>query len=160
MTRQNAKAHTSQGASVRALCAFARASLLAACSPKPDAGLVLYSQPAPQVAAEAHAKEIGGWAQRVDNTGSMEPLIAGGDWMVTDLRPTFADIREGWVCLYKSRGLPPDSRPVAHMAAAKSGETWIMTGLANANYERGAIAMTRWDFLGQVVQVYTRRPKP
>ena len=164
MTGENAKVRRNgpgfATAILGALCAFAFSFVLAGCSPKPDPGLVLWEQPAPKVAAEAHAREIAGWAQRVADTGSMMPLMAADDWMVTDVRAQFADVREGWVCLYKSRGLPANSAPVAHMAAARSGDTWIMTGLANPNYERGEIAMTRHDFIGHVVQVYTRRAKP
>jgi len=146
-----------------ALCvALVVAAVFAGCAPKPDASLVLWEQPAPQVAAQAHAREIGGLALVVLPTGSMEPFITGGDWVVVDPRLSYETIQPGQILLYQAGWLPASSPPVVHMAAAKSGDAWIMSGLANAHYENaanGGLHMTRAHYRGRVVQVYTRRVK-
>ena len=134
--------------------------LAAGCHPKPDSSIVFWEQPSPAVAAANHAKEIGGWSQLVASTGSMEPLLTGGDYTVVDVKATFDGIKEGDICLYKANWLPANSSPVCHMAASKSGDRWIMSGLANAHYEGGEHAMTKHDFLGKVVAAYTKRKKP
>jgi len=134
-------------------------ALLAGCAPKPDASIVLWEQPSPQIAAEAHAREISGRALWVQPTGSMEPMISGGDWIVVDYRLSFDTIRPGKIINYQAGWLPFPNPTVTHMAAAKSGDAWIMSGIANKHYEGGAQAMTREQYRGTVVQVYTRRAK-
>lgn len=42
----------------------------------------------------------------------------------------------------------------------RSGDGWIMDGIANAHYEGGAYIMLQRHYVGLAVQVYTRRPKP
>jgi hypothetical protein len=133
--------------------------MLFGCGPKPDQSIVLWEQPSPQIAAQAHAREITGRAFVVLSTGSMEPLITGGDWIVVDLRVPYDAIQVRDLLLYQANWLPADAPPVVHMAAAKLGDEWIMDGIANAHYERGAQRLKRADYRGKVVQVYTKRAK-
>ena len=136
------------------------ALVLLGCSPRqPDAWLVLWEQPAPQIAAQAHAREIAGLAFLVLPTGSMEPLITGGDWVVVDLRVKYEQIQKGDIVQYQANWLPPTAPTVIHMAAAKMSDKWIMDGINNAHYERGSQMLTRADYRGKVVQIYTKRAK-
>lgn len=143
------------------LCAFA-ALAVAACSPKIESGLVLYSQPSAQLAAQAHAKESPGryWAQRIYGV-SMQPTIRAGDWMVADAEFPFDSLAPGMVCIYA-----PDwfAGLVIHMAAEKSGAAWIMSGTNNAHYEGGGngngLHMERRHYRGRVLRVYSERQAP
>lgn len=134
---------------------------LLACAPKqPDSSLVLWEQPSPEIAAKAHAREKGLVALRVADTGSMEPMLSGGDWVVLDAGFPFAKLREGDVILYT-----PDWAPdkwVLHACAAKSGEAWIVHGLANAHYENGpngGLHVYSRHYRAKMVQGYTKRKK-
>jgi len=130
------------------------------CAPKqPDRALILWEQPAPQIAAKAHAKEISGIARPVSPTGSMEPHLFGGDWIVINPAWPWAMLKPRDLANYQASWLPPDVDTVTHMCAAKSGDEWIMDGIANAHYEKGTLRMVRADYRGKVVQVYTRRAK-
>ncbi len=135
-------------------------AMVTGCTPRaPDASLVLWEQPAPHVAAEAHAREKGLIASSVKGV-SMEPLIVAGDWYVADVAFPFAKLTEGDVIIYA-----PDwtAGLVIHACAAKSGEAWIMHGINNAHYEGGINGKTHvWPkhYRGKVVQIYTKRAKP
>lgn len=135
--------------------------LCAGCGPKaPDKSLILWEQPAPGIAANTHASEKPGLrAFHVLPTGSMEPFLTGGDWIVVDSNVPFASIKAGDLLLYQANWLPADSPPVTHMAAARSGPGWAMDGIANRHYENGAQTMMPADYRGKVIQVYTKRKK-
>ena len=137
------------------------ALVLAGCGPKaPDKSMILWEQPAPAIAAALHAKEIGGLVLQIAPTGSMEPFLTGGDYVVADVKFPFDRIKEGDVLIYKARWRPADANVVCHRAAAKSGDEWIMDGIANAHYETGSDGrMGPAEFRGKVVQVYTKRKK-
>lgn len=128
---------------------------LSGCGPKPDASVVLWEQPAPQIAAEAHAREKGLVARVVEGR-SMEPLIVAGDWAVFDVAAKFEDIAPGQLCIYAPEWEP--NKLAIHMAAARSGDGWKMDGIGNRNYDPGVILLPQ--YWGKVVQVYTRRAKP
>lgn len=146
---------------VSTLVACALLFALLGCAPKrPDPALVLWEQPAPEIAAKAHAREKGFSAHPVLPTGSMEPMITGGDWVV--IAPTFPweKLEESDVIAYV-----PDWTPllVIHACAAKSGHGWIVHGLANAHYENklnGGLHVYSRHYRGKVVQIYTKRTKP
>lgn len=136
--------------------------VLAGCSPKPDKSLILWEQPAPFIAAAAHATEIGGLWYTVAPTGSMEPFITGGDAIVVDTKFSWKDVTPGMVLVYKASWLPLGSPPVVHMAAAWSGEALIMSGIANEHYENsanGGLHLYKENYIGRVVRIYTKRVK-
>ena len=91
---------------------------------------------------------------------SMEPLIKAGDWMVADASFPYENLKEGTICIYA-----PDwtTNLVIHMAAAKSGDSWIMSGLNNSSYEGGGngngLHMQKRHYRGKVLKVYTERSK-
>jgi hypothetical protein len=129
---------------------------LSGCGPKPDTSVVLWDQPAPKIAAEAHAKEKPFHIASVVVGKSMEPLITAGDWCVFDASANFADIRAGQICIYSADFAATEL--VIHMAAAKSGDGWKMDGIGNRAYDPGVMRSTQ--YWGKVVQVYTWRAKP
>ena len=135
---------------VLAICAL----FFVGCGPKPDASVVLWEQPAPEIAAKAHAKEKSLAVAEVTGK-SMEPLVSAGDWAVYDVRAGFGTIKPGQLCIYV-----PDFAPnqlVIHMAASRFGDGWKMDGIGNAKYDVGV--MLERNYWGVVVQVYTRRKK-
>jgi len=136
------------------------ALVMAGCSPRqPDASLVLWEQPAPQIAAQAHAREKGLIAMPTRGT-SMLPMLAEGDWVVLDAGFPFSKLREGDVILYT-----PDWSPnewVLHACAQKSGEAWIVHGINNAHYEggtNGGLHVYSRHYRAKLVQAYTKRAK-
>lgn len=142
------------------LCAAVGA--LCGCGPKaPDASLILWEQPSPVEAAMAHARErLGLQALYVLPTGSMEPFLTGGDWIVVDLSAPFESLAPAMLVLYQARWLPQSSPPVVHMAAARLGDEWIMDGINNSHFERAdSQRMGHAEYLGTVIQVYTARAK-
>lgn len=136
---------------------------LTGCGPKtPDKSLILWEQPSPALAALNHASEKPGLqASNILPTGSMEPYLTGGDWIVIDLNFSYDSLKVADLVSYQARWTPKGSPPTAHMAAAKLGDEWIMLGINNPVYERDSnMRMGRAEYRGKVVQVYTRRPKP
>lgn len=139
--------------------------LLVGCGPKsPDKSIILWGQPSPMVAALAHQSEKPGLiAFEVAPTGSMEPFATGGDWIVADFKFPYDGLKAADPVLYQAQWLPATSPLVFHMAAAKSGDYWIMDGIANKNYESGVNGighMRPQDYRAKVIQVYTKRAKP
>ena len=113
----------------------------------------------PQIAAMAHAYEIKGLAGEV-MSGSMEPFMSVGDWVVADLSFPYEKLQAGDVAVQQARWLPAESPLLAHYCADKLGDEWIMKGLANQAYERDiAQRMGPAEYRGKIVQVYTKRPK-
>jgi len=138
------------------------AFILAGCGPKaPDRSLILWEQPSPEIAAKAYARDGAGVLRvfHVLPTGSMEPFLTGGDWIVVDFGVPFTAIKAGDLLVYQANWLPADSPPVTHMAAARSGPGWAMDGIANRHYENGTQTMMPADYRGKVIQVYTKRKK-
>lgn len=123
--------------------------------------MILWEQPSPKIAANLHASEKGFIAFEVLPTGSMEPYLTGGDWVVIDSLFPFDKITEGDVAVYSAAWLVGGPL-VIHQCAARSGDSWIMSGIANHNYENainGLGGMTRDRYRGKLVQVYTKRAK-
>lgn len=146
------------------------ALLLAGCEPKPDRSLVLWEQPSPDLASAAHVKERPGLIRyQVLPTGSMEPFMTGGDYVVVDTTVPFdkAHVPVGSLVNYlpspdKLRyypGLAPGVT-VTHMLAAWSDDSAVMDGLHNAHYEGGVLSITKANYVGKVIQIYTKRRKP
>ena len=145
----------------KTICALLFAlALLTGCQPKgPDPALILWSQPAPEVAARAHAREKGLVPLGIEGT-SMEPFLVAGDWVVIDPAFPFKKLKVGDPITYA-----PDWQPglVLHACAAKSGDAWIMDGINNPVYENranGGLHVYARHYRGKMVQGYTRREKP
>jgi hypothetical protein len=107
------------------------------------------------------ASEIKGKFYKVSPTGSMEPFLTGGDYIVVDTQFPFSGLKERDVAAYNANWLPAGSTPVSHMVAKKySNGSCIMIGIANSSYENGSRSMTEKDYIGKMVKGYTKRPKP
>jgi hypothetical protein len=138
-----------------AFCMLA-ALWLTGCAPRVENPSVYWEQTPrqAQIAADLHAKDKGGKAYHVMPTGSMEPFITGGDYVV--VLPA-KEIIIGRIYLYTASWTV---LPALHRAAAKHGTGWIMSGDANKHYEKGALTVYRDQILGECVAVYTPRQKP
>lgn len=145
--------------------------LFTACSPKPDTTIVLWNQPSPALASLAHVAERPGLVRfNVLPTGSMEPFMTGGDYIVVDTTVPFTReaLPDGCLCNYlpdqdKIKQFYPGLQPgvtVTHMLAAWSGDGCIMSGVANAHYEGGPIRMKKENYRGKVIAIYTTRTHP
>ena len=142
------------------LCVF-----LGGCAsyPKPDPSLIVWGQASEEASfwrAKAQSEAVSGMFFRVAATGSMEPFLTGGDYAVVDFGFPFKAIQPGMVLVYDANWLDQNMPLVGHMAVQKTGDAWVMTGIANHYSEAGAQAMTFADYRGRVVQVYTVRAKP
>lgn len=103
--------------------------------------------------ARAGAMVYGGWASIIAPSGSMEPTLSGGDWIV--VKPTtFNEVKKGWMAVYQARWLPPTANLVCHWVADKSGDEFIMDGEANKHYEKGSQKMGVAEYRGRVVAIY------
>jgi len=135
---------------------------LVGCTPK-RGDVPTYWGNTPQQALEAsklHARDIGGAYSIILPTGSMEPKITGGDYIVYVNRP-YSSVKVGMLAIYKARWLPPKSSQVCHWVSAKQGDEWIMDGEANRAYEnKRDQLMGEKEFIGEVVAIYTTREKP
>jgi signal peptidase I len=139
---------------MRTLACIILAAFVAGCSPQaPDASLVLWEQPAPEIAARAHAREKDMLAYRITGR-SMEPLLVEGDFVVIDIRVPYAELSEGDVVAYQPDWLP---NLVLHRLAAKSGDSWKLDGINNGVYDPSY--MSRKHYWGRMVQGYTRRAR-
>lgn len=135
---------------------------LVGCTPK-RGDIPTYWGNTPKQAEEAsklHAKDIGGYYSLILPTGSMEPKLSGGDWIVYVARP-YSSVKVGMMAIYKARWLPKDHPQVCHWVAAPQGKEWIMDGQNNGRYEnRGKELMGEKEFLGEVVAIYKIKEKP
>lgn len=137
-------------------------ALVTSCTPKRQ-DIPIYWEQTPAQAAIAsylHARDVGGNNYQVLPTGSMEPYLTGGDFIVVKPIP-YKDIKVGMLANYQARWLPPSSLTVTHWVADKSGKEYIMDGQHNAHYERGPdFRMGEKEFRGIVIAIYTQRKKP
>lgn len=149
----------------RGICVMALIALflaLTGCTPK-RGDIATYWGNTPNQAQEAarlHAKDVGGEYSLILPTGSMEPKLSGGDWIVWVARP-YSSVKVGLLAVYKARWLPSDHDQVCHWVSAKQGEEWIMDGENNDRYEntKGQLMGPR-EFIGEVVAIYKIKEKP
>lgn len=135
---------------------------MAACTPKRDVIPTYWGLTPTQarLASELHAKDVGGLFYHVAPTGSMEPFLTGGDYIVVQKVP-YKDVKPGMMANYQARWLPPSSPTVTHWVADRLGDEFIMDGQANSIYEnKGNMLMGEKEFIGQVIAIYTTREKP
>jgi hypothetical protein len=66
--------------------------------------IVTWGVPDPSIPATIHAERIYGVALRMLPTGSMEPFLTGGDYIVGDFSALFGDMKNGWLVLYDATG--------------------------------------------------------
>lgn len=134
--------------------------LNAGCTPKRVSPTVHWNESPAQIAQDAavQAAGIGGVVYLVAPTGSMEPALMGGDYVVVDPKFPYNQLSVGRMTNYQARWLPPEDPTVTHWASAKQGNEWIMDGEHNAHYENTqSYLMGPIEFKGVVTDIYTTR---
>lgn len=146
---------------MRAVLSVLAALLLGGCSTvSPDPALVHWGEPDAWWVANLHAERIQGGAWEIAPTGSMEPFLTGGDYVVGSFDAPWEGIKPGDVLLYDANWRDPDLPLVCHLAVQRSGDGWIMTGIASPYSESGSRTLMRSDYRASVVAAYTPRAKP
>jgi hypothetical protein len=104
----------------------------------------------PANAAQAKADELGGKVWQVGFTGSMKPLLQGGEYVVTVYR--YETIRTGEVLVYTATY---HDKPIIHRAVQKDGYGWLMSGDFSPRSESWA-RVTKDNYLGTAVAAYRK----
>lgn len=103
-------------------------------------------------AALAHAHGVNGRLMFTSNTGSMEPLIHGGDLLVVE-PVAFDALYVGQVIIYYAEWQPSDAPPVCHRIVAKDKLGLVMAGDHNAHSEPH-YRVTERTYVGLVAGIY------
>jgi len=91
----------------------------------------------------------------------MKPMMVDGDYATASTDWPYDKIKEGDILIYQARWRSASDVMVAHMAAAKLGDEWIMKGINNVSYERSSEErMGRAEYRGKLLNIYTKRKKP
>lgn len=101
-----------------------------------------------QEEAIREAARVDGKIWKVSYTGSMKPLLQGGEHVVTV--SAFADVRKGQVLVYHA---DYNRNPIIHRAVQKDGHGWLMSGDSAPRSESWA-RVTGENYIGTVVSVY------
>jgi hypothetical protein len=104
----------------------------------------------PANAAQAKADELRGKVWQVGFTGSMKPLLKGGEYVVTVYR--YDAIRTGEVLVYTATY---HDKPIIHRAVQKDGYGWLMSGDSSPRSESWA-RVTKDNYLGTAVAAYRK----
>jgi hypothetical protein len=135
--------------------------LMTSCTPKRQDVPVFWGNTPRQaiIAADLHARDVVGKVYQAAPTGSMEPKITGGDYIVVVPIP-YKNVAAGMMANYQAAWRPADAPTVTHWVADKQGDKYIMDGQANKHYEGSGQLMGEKEFRGIVVGIYTTRPAP
>jgi hypothetical protein len=104
----------------------------------------------PANAAQAKAAELGGKVWHVGFTGSMKPLLQGGEYVVTVYR--YDGIRTGEVLVYTATY---HERPIIHRAVQRDSHGWLMSG-DSAKVSESWARVTKDNYLGTAVAAYRK----
>jgi hypothetical protein len=108
----------------------------------------IYSAGNSQEAAIQEAARIDGKVWAVSHTGSMKPLLQGGEYAVTVAK--FDAVKRGQVLVYHA---PYNKNPIIHRAVEQDKYGWLMAGDTAARSESWA-RVTSENYLGTVVAIY------
>lgn len=103
------------------------------------------------IAAYIYAMNEGGSSFAITPSGSMEPYLSDGDFIVV-VPVDFDSVKPGKIYAYYSDELPKGSPPITHFAAERLGDGFIMDGSANKHYDNGL--MTKDNIVGEVVFIF------
>lgn len=108
---------------------------------------------AAEAEAATHAERLGagGRAFIVSPTGSMRPLLQGGDYVVT--QSDYASARVGQVFAYWPTFATRSGHPLIHRAVQKDKDGWIMSGDSAPHTESWA-RVTEANYIGTLVAIY------
>ena len=110
----------------------------------------IYDSATPLALAEDAAAKLGGKVWQVAATGSMRPLMAGGEYVVTV--ENFDAIERGQVLVYHATY---NRNPIIHRAVELDAHGWLMSG-DSAPVSESWARVTRENYLGTVVVGYRR----
>lgn len=110
----------------------------------------IYDSPIADVLAHDVAEKLNGRAWNVSFTGSMRPLLTGGEYVVTVDR--FDDLEVGQVVVYRASY---NSNPIIHRAVQKDSHGWLMSG-DSAKVSESWARVTRENYLGTAVVGYRK----
>jgi hypothetical protein len=102
----------------------------------------------PEAEARQEAAQVNGKVWSVGFTGSMKPLLEGGEYVVSVSR--YETIRKGEVLIYSQ---PYHPIPIVHRAVQQDRDGWIMSGDSAKRTENWA-RVTQKEYIGTVVAVY------
>lgn len=103
-------------------------------------------------AAIAHAHGVNGRLMFTTNTGSMEPLIHGGDLLVVE-PVAFDALYVGQVIIYAADWQPTGAPPVCHRIVYKDKLGLVLAGDHNPHTESG-YRVTAQNYIGLVAGIY------
>ena len=108
----------------------------------------------PFAAAAAHAGRVGGRVYTVSFTGSMKPLLQGGEKIVAV--GEFPAVKRGDVLIYEGALNPYGPvTTIVHRAVQQDKGGWIMSGDNNAHTETWS-RVTAQNYRGTVVAIYKK----
>ena len=110
----------------------------------------IYDSPVAESLAHDAAAKLGGKAWSVGFTGSMKPLLTGGEIVVTVHR--FDDIQVGQVLVYHATY---NRNPIIHRAVQKDRHGWLMSG-DSAPVSESWARVTKENYLGTAVLGYRK----
>ena len=108
----------------------------------------IYSTSNSQEAAIQEAARINGKVWSVMHTGSMKPLLQGGEHAVTVAK--FDTVKRGQVLVYRATY---NANPIIHRAVEQDKYGWLMSGDSSPRSESWA-RVTSENYLGTVVAIY------
>lgn len=108
----------------------------------------VYAVANPSDAAKASATALNGRVWAVSNTGSMRPLLQGGEYVVTV--SNFDAVQKGQVLVYHATY---NKNPIIHRAVDRDKHGWLMAG-DTAKHSESWARVTKENYLGTVFFVY------
>lgn len=108
----------------------------------------IYITPHAQGEALIKAHASNGQVFRVSYTGSMEPLLHGGEWVVTT--SDYSAIKKGQVLVYKA---PYNQTPIIHRAVEQDSLGWIMSG-DSAQHTESWFRVIPPNYIGTTIAIY------
>ena len=110
-----------------------------------------YLVPNPQEVAQQEAAKVGGKVWSVGNTGSMKPLLQGGEFVVT--WGNFDNIQVGNVLVYSATY---HHNPLIHRAVQKDSHGFLMAGDSSPRSESWS-RVTKDNYLGTAISIYRKQ---
>jgi hypothetical protein len=110
----------------------------------------IYDSPIAESMAHDTADKLGGRAWAVGFTGSMKPLLQGGEFVVTVDK--FETIEAGQVLVYRANY---HDKPIIHRAVLKDKHGWLMSG-DSAPISESWSRVTRENYVGTAVLGYRK----
>jgi hypothetical protein len=108
----------------------------------------VYDSTTPEADALGMAQRINGKVWSVSHTGSMRPLLTGGEFVVS--LDKFDAMKAGEVVIYRQTY---NANPIIHRAIQRDYSGWIMSG-DSAKHTESWARVTASSYLGTAVAIY------